>query len=429
MMSRKRQVIGEGAYGTVIRYNTDKCCKIIQSRNNYELQSAALREVMLWDATERTRAFVKIHRANTSRELGVDQREDHIGVIMKRATGGDLRSRYLSMGLVDRITELPHVALKLLANVLSMHAHWMVHGDIKPANVLIERKSDGVKSIKLCDLSTVAFQGRNYFDRRRELGTQGYAAPEQYKHIGVHTDPARDIYSVGMTLASFLTGKDWYDVHDPSDDMNACLDEALQLGCAYPAHLAANEIAQLIRTMVSHVPNERPTAAEALASLQNITGTVIAEQTCLPLELSSLMGRRARQITEPIYNQLFNMCRRFARHEHKNIPKSVTMASVFLAVHLYEQSTVDNAIEACAAASVAMLMDVDVPCDNALHTSVMRYFASVKFKPSVFSCDWVYQLQHGCTVGFDKVDRLRELLLATEPVLTYKDILVQMYRC
>lgn len=73
--------------------------------------------------------------------------------------------------------------------------------DLKPANVIIQ--PNGI--LKLIDFGTM----KNYDPSRSEdtvnLGTKGYAAPEQFGGRGA-TDERTDIYGLGMTMYHIITG-------------------------------------------------------------------------------------------------------------------------------------------------------------------------------------------------------------------------------
>jgi len=78
----------------------------------------------------------------------------------------------------------------------------VLHRDIKPANIMITDKGD----IYLIDFGTAR---RYRADQSRDtgsLGSPGYAAPEQYGKA--QTTPKTDLYGLGATLQTLLTGKE-----------------------------------------------------------------------------------------------------------------------------------------------------------------------------------------------------------------------------
>jgi len=82
----------------------------------------------------------------------------------------------------------------------------IIYRDMKPANLML--KPDG--TITLIDFGTAReFKHQNHADTTC-LGTQGYAAPEQFGGIG-QTDARTDIYCLGTTLYHLVTG------HNPSE--------------------------------------------------------------------------------------------------------------------------------------------------------------------------------------------------------------------
>ncbi len=79
----------------------------------------------------------------------------------------------------------------------------VVHRDIKPGNIMI--LSDN--SVKVIDFGISRFG----FKKGDDLGTPGYAPPEQYKG---EANPKSDIFALGATLHHLLTGRDPRD-HKP----------------------------------------------------------------------------------------------------------------------------------------------------------------------------------------------------------------------
>ncbi len=96
--------------------------------------------------------------------------------------------------------EAVELILQVLDGLAALHAVGIIHRDITPQNILIS--SDGV--IKLLDFGIARTQSPNKSQDTEILGTQGYAAPEQFGFR--QTDSRADIYSAGVLLNVMLTG-------------------------------------------------------------------------------------------------------------------------------------------------------------------------------------------------------------------------------
>ncbi len=79
-----------------------------------------------------------------------------------------------------------------------LHAQDIVHGDIKPANLLLG--ADG--TARLIDFGTAAPRGAAVTDR---VATPAYAAPERL--LGLAPDPRDDIFSLAAVAYALLTGQ------------------------------------------------------------------------------------------------------------------------------------------------------------------------------------------------------------------------------
>lgn len=78
----------------------------------------------------------------------------------------------------------------------------IIYRDMKPANIML--KPDG--TLKLIDFG-IAREYKEYnLEDTKNLGTEGYAAPEQFGGQG-QTDARTDIYCLGVTLYHLVTGQ------------------------------------------------------------------------------------------------------------------------------------------------------------------------------------------------------------------------------
>jgi serine/threonine protein kinase len=94
--------------------------------------------------------------------------------------------------------------------VAVLHAHGVIHRDIKPDNCMLESHPDGER-IKLLDfgiakllVDSLASDRTPLTGSRVVLGTPRYMAPEMY--MGLPFDHHIDVYAIGVMLHEFLTG-------------------------------------------------------------------------------------------------------------------------------------------------------------------------------------------------------------------------------
>jgi serine/threonine protein kinase len=115
--------------------------------------------------------------------------------------GGDLSK------LMARKTLTPDAAARLVADIaLALHrAHSLqiVHRDIKPQNILLDR--DGRP--KLADFGLAATDVEQQRERGGVMGTAVYMAPELVRGESHWADSRTDIYALGVVLYQMLTGK------------------------------------------------------------------------------------------------------------------------------------------------------------------------------------------------------------------------------
>jgi len=76
----------------------------------------------------------------------------------------------------------------------------IIYRDLKPSNLIV----DDIGQLRLVDFGTARYYTNEKTEDTVYIGTQGYAAPEQYG-IG-QTDQRTDLYSLGMTIIHLATG-------------------------------------------------------------------------------------------------------------------------------------------------------------------------------------------------------------------------------
>ncbi len=110
------------------------------------------------------------------------------------------------------------VAMAVLGQTLSglraMHDAGVVHGDVKPSNILISNALEVI----LVDLG-LSRPMRMHHDSESLSGTPGYVAPEIIRHeeLDPRLDHKTDIYSLGVTAYWLLTGVSPWGKAEPMD--------------------------------------------------------------------------------------------------------------------------------------------------------------------------------------------------------------------
>ena len=104
---------------------------------------------------------------------------------------------------VERFLRL---AIGIAAAVVKMHQHGLVHKDIKPANVLVDRTDGAVRLTGFGIASRLPRERQPPGPPEMIAGTLAYMAPEQTGRMNRSIDSRSDLYSLGVTFYEMLTG-------------------------------------------------------------------------------------------------------------------------------------------------------------------------------------------------------------------------------
>lgn len=134
------------------------------------------------------------------RIVGIEEDPKFFYIIMDFVQGENLKTVVASSGPQAQDTVVSW-GVKLCDVLTYLHGKGIVYRDMKPANIMLS--PDG--NIKLIDFGIAREYKENASEDTTALGTEGYAAPEQYEGKG-QTDARTDIYGMGITLFQLLTG-------------------------------------------------------------------------------------------------------------------------------------------------------------------------------------------------------------------------------
>ncbi|MFD8249467.1 serine/threonine-protein kinase [Nocardia sp. NPDC059691] len=166
-------------------------------------------------------------RARFEREADLVARLDHpnIVTVFDRGVEGDqpwICMRYIDgtdAAALDAWTLPPPRAVQIIAETAKAldfaHSRGVLHRDVKPANILLERVEGDQERVFLSDFGIARF--RDDTGRLTQTGTftatLAYAAPEQLS--GAPLDHRADQYSLACTLFRLLTGTVPFDATNP----------------------------------------------------------------------------------------------------------------------------------------------------------------------------------------------------------------------
>lgn len=135
--------------------------------------------------------------------VDIIEKKDAIWMVMEFIEGKTLKEILNERGRIEEKEIL--IWGKQLCEVLSyLHSKKpsIIYRDLKPENIILKKTG----RLVLIDFGTAReYCYKNTACDAMYLGTKGYAAPEQYGGMG-QTDARTDIYCLGVTLYSLLTG-------------------------------------------------------------------------------------------------------------------------------------------------------------------------------------------------------------------------------
>ena len=120
--------------------------------------------------------------------------------------------------------ETLRITRALAVAVESVHACGITHGDLKPANVMVDFEG----RIKLIDFGLCTFAERSTFAC---IATPQYRAPEVF--MGGEYDRTLDVWSVGCIVYELITDRMLFDVREEENVLDAIFDLLGTPDCNY----------------------------------------------------------------------------------------------------------------------------------------------------------------------------------------------------
>jgi beta-lactam-binding protein with PASTA domain len=224
-------------------------------------------------------AAAGLHHPNLVGVFDRGEVEDTYYIAMEYVDGSSLRD-LIGRGIT--IEEAIEVTRQVLAGAQFAHSRGVVHRDLKPLNVLIDREG----RIRVTDFGIARAGGSEITRTGSVMGTAQYLSPEQAQ--GMDVTPAADIYSIGVMLFEMLTGR------VPFDGDSAVAVAMKQVSEPPPAPSSINPAvtpaldAVVLKALAKDPAERYDSAADMLAALDqaeaNPTAATPREQAPVPIE-------------------------------------------------------------------------------------------------------------------------------------------------
>ena len=158
----------------------------------------------------------RINHPNIVRVYECGYENDNVYLVMEYITNGSSLDLLEQEGKLDP-EYAAFIMLEVCSGLMEAEKYGIVHRDLKPENIMFD--SEG--TVKILDLGLSKIIGDRRINKQSitasltSLGTPLYMAPEQAVDAA-NCDSRADIYSIGVTLYQFCTGKLPFD----SDDLH-----------------------------------------------------------------------------------------------------------------------------------------------------------------------------------------------------------------
>ncbi len=137
--------------------------------------------------------------------------EDGTYFIVMEYVDGESLASLLQRGGALQADEAAEVGADIAGALAVAHRNDMVHRDVKPGNVMIDREGQ----VKVTDfgIARAVNTTENLTQPGSVMGTATYFSPEQAQ--GLRIDPRSDVYSLGVVLYELVTGSPPFSADSP----------------------------------------------------------------------------------------------------------------------------------------------------------------------------------------------------------------------
>ncbi len=187
--------------------------------------------------------------------------------------------------------EVARIGMQIAAGLSAAHDSGLVHRDIKPGNILIEKSTDRVK---LTDFGLARISDELKLTKTGMLlGTALYMSPEQA--IGETVDERSDLFSLGAVIYEMATGEPAFNSPTAVGVMKQIMDET-----PTPPHKLNSAIGKptsdLIMQLLKKKPKNRPDSAGEVA---RVLASIVSEHGPIsPLQVPAVASSEVKKLSK-----------------------------------------------------------------------------------------------------------------------------------
>ena len=152
--------------------------------------------------------------------IGLEKYKNSVAIVFEDI-GGEALSVILKNSKSLQLAEVLEIMIKSAKSLGEIHKLGLVHKDIKPHNIVLNKSTNILKIIDFGNASLLAKQN-SFIPLNSSLeGTLAYISPEQTGRMNRTVDYRTDYYSLGVTFYQLLTGELPFTASDPMELVHA----------------------------------------------------------------------------------------------------------------------------------------------------------------------------------------------------------------
>lgn len=280
---RPVKFIGGGGFGRTFLALDQDCmnarCVVKQFSPAPDIQAdaASLQKATQMFNQEAVRLLQLGEHPQIPRLLAYFEQDKYLYLVQEFIDGRDLRQELAIEGAFNE-HKIRHLLFDLLPILKFIHAHGVIHRDIKPGNIMRRRipgnsplPPGGLGRLMLIDFGVSKLAtGTNLGAVGTTVGTAGFTPLEQMRGQAF---PASDLYSLGVTCVCLLTQ------YLPKKDGSGEVYDALQCRWLWREHLPQGitispQLGTVLDKLLQDLPKDRyQSASEVLKALNSTTST------------------------------------------------------------------------------------------------------------------------------------------------------------